>query len=152
MIIRLARKDEVKKLQELNDKAFVDNPEYDADLVPGWGLSKQGEIYFTDLLNNPKDCCFVAEDKGKLVGYITAIPKIFESRKSKYIEIHNLGIIAEYRRRGIGKKLMDKCLTWAKNKEFQKVFLICFSNNNEALAFYKNYGFSEIYVSLEKDI
>jgi len=153
MIIRPAKKDEVKKLQKLNASVFEeDNPEYDADLKPGWGLSEDGKKHFTDLLNEPQNCCFVAEDNRKMVGYISAKPKHFDYRKSKYIEIDNLGVIAEYRKQGIGRSLMDECLKWAKNKGYQKIFLVCFSKNKNALEFYKSYGFSDIYASLERDI
>lgn len=153
MTIRKARKDEVRKLQELNDSVFEkDNLKYDADIKPGWGLSEDGKTYFTKLLRNTHGLCYVAEDNGTLVGYITAVPIKFKYRKSKYIEIENLGIAPEYRKQGIGHQLMVECHKWAKAKGYQKIFLKCFFKNEDALTFYKNYGFSGIYINLERDI
>ncbi len=90
--IRYARKDEVKKLQDLNDEAFVENPKYDSDLFLNWAQSEKGETYFSNLLNNVNDCCLIAENEGKLVGYIAASAKNFDDRNSTYIEIQNLGV------------------------------------------------------------
>jgi diamine N-acetyltransferase len=152
MIIRQARKDEIKKLQDLNDKAFADNPNYDPDLDLNWAQSDEGKKYFTNAVNSSDNYFLVAEEKSTLVGYLAAAPKHFDFRKSNYIEIENLGIIPEYRSKGLGKKLIEKCLKWAKEKGYQKAYLRCYFKNTHALSFYKNNGFSEISVSLEKNI
>lgn len=152
MTIRQARKDEIQKLQDLNDEAFADNPKYDSDLNLNWAQSDVGKKYFNDGLNSSETYFLVAEDGEKLVGYIAAAPQHFDDRNSKYIEIENLGIIPEYRSKGIGKKLIEECFTWAKKKGYQKAYLKCYFKNTNALTFYKNNGFSEISVSLEKEI
>ncbi len=148
--IRKARIDEVKKLQDLNDEAFANNPQYDPDLVLDWAQSEKGKTYFTNVITNPNDLILVAEDGEKLVGYISASPKVIAHRKSKYIEIDNLGIATAYRRKGIASMLMEKCLAWAKEQGYQKAYLLCYFKNTDAISFYKGDGFSEIDVSLEK--
>ena len=150
--IRKARIDEIKKLQDLNDDAFSSNPEFDDDLVLDWAQSNLGKTYFTNTIKNPNDLLLVAEDGVKLVGYIGASPKKIEHRKSKYIEIDNLGVAKAYRKKGIGKMLMDKCLEWAKERGYRKVILTSYFKNTNAIAFYKKIGFSEINISLEKKI
>ncbi len=150
--IRKAGKDEVKSLQNLNDEAFAENREYDPDLLLDWAQSDKGKSYFTKLLNNQENCCLVAEDKGKLVGYIAAAPKIIAHRRSKYIEIQNLGVIPSYRQQGVGRRLMDTCIKWAIDKGYQKAYLNSYFANVKAIDFYKRNGFSEIDISLEKNI
>lgn len=152
MNIRQARKDEVKKLQDINDDAFANNPKYDPDLVLDWAQSEKGKAYFTNLLNDSNDVCFVAEDGDKLVGYIAASPKPIAHRKSKYIEIENLGVAQAYQRKGVGSLLMEKCLEWAKERGYEKVYLSSYFANTQAIDFYKKNGFSEIELSLEKSI
>jgi ribosomal protein S18 acetylase RimI-like enzyme len=148
--IRRARTGEVNKLQALNDAVFADNSRYDQDAMLDWAQSKAGETYFTTAINNPEACFLVAEDEGKLVGYIAGSPKKFDDRMSRYVEIDNLGVSRDYRRHGVGKKLMETCLKWAKDEGFQKVHLRCYSANVGALEFYKHNGFQDTSVSLER--
>ncbi len=148
--IRLFRKDEVSDLQNLNDEVFIHNAEYDKDLDLTWAKSNKGRVYFTELLDNPEALCLIVEDEGKKVGYLAASPKKIDYRKSKYFEIENMGVTPEYRWKGIGKLIMNKCFEWAKSKGFEKAFVNSYIQNVEAIEFYKNNGFKEIDVSLEK--
>lgn len=150
--IRKARPDEVKQLQDLNDVAFEQNPQFDPDLILDWAQSEKGKAYFTTVLANPNDVLLVAEDGDKLVGYISASPKVVGHRKSTYIEIDNLGVHKDYRRKGVASLLMEECLKWAKEQGYQKAYLLCYWKNIDAIAFYKQKGFSEIDVALEKQL
>ena len=72
-----------------------------------WATSEQGKDYFTQLLHKKDACTFIAQKDGKPVGYITAAPPAdLSSRKSRYIEIENLGVNLQYRSHGIGAMLM----------------------------------------------
>lgn len=150
--IRSARKDEVSDLQVLNDEVFIDNQQYDDDLDLSWAKSDKGEAYFTNLLKETEACCLIAEEDGKRVGYIAAASKKINYRKSKYIEIENMGVIPDYRSQGIGHQLVQKCLEWAKERGFQKVYVNAYFANNQAIKFYKDNGFLETDISLEKSI
>lgn len=117
-----------------------------------WAHSHIGKEYFTKLLNNPEACCLIAEENGKKIGYIAAIPKKITYRISKYVEIDNMGVIPKYRSKGIGTMLMNRCLEWAKAQGFQKAYVNSYFHNQMAIRFYKRNGFSEIDVSLEKNL
>lgn len=108
--------------------------------------------YFTNLLNNSKSICLIAKDDNKNIGYLAACPKEIPYRLSRYIEIENMGVIPEYRSQGIGQKLIDECLKIAKDKGFQKVYVNAYFKNIGAINFYKKNGFTEIDISLEKNI
>jgi len=151
--IRPANIDEVETLQKLNDEVFIDNAKYDEDLRMDWAHSEDGgKKYFTDLLSDNESICLFAEVEGKIIGYIAASHKEISYRNSKYIEIDNMGVVPEYRSVGIGKRLMEECIRIAKNRGFQKVFVNAYFQNTKAIDFYKRNGFSEIDVSLEKNI
>jgi len=105
------------------------------------------------LVNDPNSICFVAENSdSKLVGYFAASDKSISYRKSKYLEVDNMGVMPEYRSQGIGKELMDECKRWAKEKGYQKLFVNSYYKNEKAIKFYKRCGFGEIDVSLELNI
>ncbi|MDP3726826.1 MAG: GNAT family N-acetyltransferase [bacterium] len=148
--IRAARKDEVKDLQNLNNEVFIADQQYDPDLLMDWAQSNKGKEYFTQLLNDQNSCCLIAEDNGRKVGYIAAAPKDIRYRKSKYIEIEDMGVTPQYRSKGIGTMLIDECLKWAKSKGFQKAYVNSYFDNLKAIKFYKKNGFSEIDICLEK--
>ncbi len=150
--IRLANKNEVKALQDLNDEIFVDNPKFDPDLDTTWAQSDRGEQYFSELLNNPKDCCLIAEDGGRKMGYVAAAPKEMNYRKSKYVAIENIGVVPDYISKGVGKMLMGECLKWAKLQGFEKVYVNSYVKNTNAINFYKKNEFEEIDISLEKTL
>jgi len=147
--IREARKDEIPQLQLLNKEALAANETYDADAIPDWGITEYGKTFFTNLLNTPTSCCFVAEIDGTLVGYIGASEKIVTYRKSKYVEIDNIGIIPAYCSQGIGSMLITACKQWAKEKGYQKIYVNAYIANSKAIAFYEKHGFTKIDVSLE---
>lgn len=150
--IRLATKEEVQDLQNLNDEIFMDNAKYDSDLDLTWAQSEKGRTYFTELVNNDGALCLFAEDDGKKVGYLAASPKDIDYRKSKYFEIENMGVTPAYRSKGVGKLLMQRCFEWAKEKGFQKAFVTSYVQNIGAVNFYRSNGFVEIDISLEKDL
>lgn len=150
--IRPANKNEVKLLQALNDEVFIDNHKYDKDLDMNWAQSDKGRAYFHELLNTPDACCLIAEEHGNAIGYIAARPKEVSYRKSKYLEIENMGVVPEYRSKGIGTLLMNECLKWGKVQGFQKAFVNAYFDNRMAIEFYKRNDFAEIDVSLERPL
>lgn len=152
MNIRPAREDEAAVLQSLNEEVFIDNYKYDPDLKADWAQSEKGRDYFTKILSNPEAICLIAEEGGITVGYIAAAPKEFGYRNSKYLEIENMGVIPDFRSKGVGRELVGKCVEIAKQKGYQKVYVNSYSENVRAINFYEKSGFKKIDVSLEKDI
>jgi ribosomal protein S18 acetylase RimI-like enzyme len=150
--IRRARTNETPDLQSLNNEVFIDNAKYDDDLDLDWANGAKGKKYFTDLLHDPGSFCLIAEDDEKKIGYLAAGPKEIDYRKRRYLEIQNMGVIPEYRSRGIGKLLLEECITWAKSQGFHKIFVSAYHENERAIDFYRKTGFTEIDVSLEKTI
>jgi ribosomal protein S18 acetylase RimI-like enzyme len=153
MKIRKAKINEWSNLQDLNNEVFLDNAKYDPDIIIDWAYSEAGEKYFKELVNDQKSLCIVAEtDFGELVGYLAASPKEFGYRKSKYLEVDNMGVIPEYRSKGLGRELMDKAIEWAKENGFQKVYVCSYSENDKAIKFYEKCGYKKIDVSLEREV
>jgi ribosomal protein S18 acetylase RimI-like enzyme len=150
--IRHAEKEEVQDLQNLNNEIFVDNAKYDSDLNMDWPLSEKGKVYFTELVHDVNALCLIVEDENKKVGYLAAREKEIEYRNSRYLEIENMGVNPEYRSKGIGKLLVQKCFEWAKEKGFKKVYVSSYAQNTKAVDFYKNNGFEGVDVGLERGL
>ena len=52
-----------------------------------------------------------------------------------------LMVAAEYRRRGIGRALLDRAVDWARGAGVRKLELHVFPWNEPAIALYESYGF-----------
>ncbi|MEH7108516.1 GNAT family N-acetyltransferase, partial [Bacillus sp. JJ1764] len=83
---------------------------------------------------------FVAEqEKGKLVGYLIAIGgSVKRTKHSAYLVI---GILEEYRGRGIGTSLFQQLEKWAINSNISRLELTVVTQNEAGVALYKKSGF-----------
>lgn len=150
--IRLSAREDVLDLQNLNNEVFIDNAKYDSDLDLAWAKGEKGKASFMELLSDPRSLCLVAEDGKKKIGYLAAGPKEIDYRKRRYFEIHSMGVIPAYRSKGIGRLLLEKCFEWAKAEGYQSIFVNAYIKNDRAVDFYKDAGFSEIDISLERPL
>jgi ribosomal protein S18 acetylase RimI-like enzyme len=86
------------------------------------------------LEKNP-DTCFVAETSGEIIGTIMA------GNDGRRGHIYHLTVKPEYRKNGIGKKLLEKIEKALKKEGIKKVFLLVFKTNKTGNAFWKKSGY-----------
>ncbi len=82
--------------------------------------------------------CYTAEKDGVLVAYILGRLIAPEG------EIYRIAVMPEYRKRGIGYRLLDYAYKTEKGKGLECLFLEVRSKNEAALALYRAYGFTEL--------
>ncbi len=153
--IRSAKLGDLKRIQKLNLKLFeIEKRKYDPTLSLKWSFGKEGTEYYKGRITEEDGCVLLAEVKGKIVGYLAGgIVRVGSYRKvGKLAEIENMFIEEKYRNQGIGSKLVEKFLDWAKIKKVERVKVAAFALNYKALRFYKKHGFKEREVVLEKGI
>ncbi|MFJ7637849.1 MULTISPECIES: GNAT family N-acetyltransferase [unclassified Peribacillus] len=82
---------------------------------------------------------FVAEDEGKLVGYLMAIGgSVKRTNHSAYLVI---GILEECRGKGIGTSLFQNVIKWASHHDISRLELTTVTQNEAGVALYKKFGF-----------
>lgn len=83
---------------------------------------------------------YVARDRGsgKITGYI-----IFWVI-AETIELHNIAVHGDFKRRGIGANMIDFLLATAAEKNIEEVFLEVRKSNVVAIKFYEKFKFKEI--------
>ncbi len=112
--IRPVKPEEWQKLCLLNKQIFVKNPEFDEDLIVDFANSAPGQAYFKDSISSTEGVCLVAEEDDVWLGYVNGNPKEIPYRHSKYFEIENLGVTPDAKGKGIGKRLLQALVDWAK--------------------------------------
>lgn len=85
---------------------------------------------------------FLALDGGKVVGWCdVSRGKGGEGGLFHHTGILGMGLLAEYRGRGIGKMLLEKALAAAQERGIMRVELLTLESNKRAIALYERYGF-----------
>ena len=95
----------------------------------------------------------LAQDNGQIIGYSYAVimePDPATSKRDKYGYIHDLFVIPEYRRKGIGKQLFDEIMKWFHTLDIDRVELDVIVGNYLANSFWKKQGFNDHFHRLYK--
>ena len=88
------------------------------------------------VMKNPLTC-FMAEENGKIIGTVLA------GNDGRRGYVYHLCVDENFRKQGIGKKLMDTMIDGMKKEGISKVALVVFAYNDSANAFYEKIGFTK---------
>lgn len=82
---------------------------------------------------------FVVENEGEIVGRLSLARDPHPA--SRHVADLGLMVAAGYRRRGIGRALLERAVAWAHESGVRKLELHVFPWNRPALALYESFGF-----------
>ena len=134
---------------EINIINFQDNFEKDFfDLNIEWlEYFFQVEEYDYKVLSNSKKYIinkggkiFFAESAGNIIGTVALMP----TKNKLVFELTKMAVKPEYRNKGIGKKLLKKCINYSKSNNHSSIILYSNKKLNNAIHLYRNFGFKEI--------
>lgn len=102
---------------------------------------------FNERLQDPKHTVLIAEENGVVVGYAFAWV-IFYRDHPTYMDfdtfyIDDICVLESHRRRGIGRKLFQRCRETARTLGCKNMDLGVWSFNQGAIAFYERCGMQE---------
>jgi putative acetyltransferase len=89
---------------------------------------------------------WVALADGEVMGGVGIAP--FNER-SDVCEVRKLFLLPQVRGLGLGKKLLQQALTFARNAEFGFCYLDTLGNMQSAIALYEKFGFEHLSAPLE---
>jgi ribosomal protein S18 acetylase RimI-like enzyme len=112
--------------------------------VKGFSLEETRAYLKRSLERNLPQLTAVAGDK--VVGFCDILPN--SATGFTHVARLGMGVRSEWRRQGIGRRLLDACLTLARNSGIEKVELEVFSDNIGAIRLYESVGFSREGVKL----
>ena len=134
---------------KINIINFKDNFEKDFyDLNIEWlEYFFQVEEYDYKVLSNSKKYIinkggkiFFAESAGNIIGTVALMP----TKNKLVFELTKMAVKPEYRNKGIGKKLLKKCIDYSKSNGHSSIILYSNKKLNNAIHLYRNFGFKEI--------
>ena len=154
LIIRRAKAQEVEIIQKLSNELVEYEMEQGFDSYSkDWAMSDETKKYYLDLDEN--QYVAVAEVNKKIVAYIAGC--IYNDSTYSYYEgltaeAINLIVESEYRKYGIGTKLLNSFIEWSKSNNAKRVMLTASYKNDKAINFYHKLGFEDINLTLKKEL
>ena len=149
--IKRAKEEDVKTLLEFSKKLNEFERRFYGNYKSFEEVKDFVRRFFEKGLKREKSIFLIAKIKGKAIGMaygweVKPLP-FFKERRMGYIG--EIWVEEKFRRKGVGKKLMEKMLEWFKERGIKWVRADVLSNNKEAIEFYKKLGFREFNKEME---
>lgn len=143
--------DDVLRLNlDLFKKEYKD---FDKSLDMKWTYGKKGRSYFKKRSSGKEGFCAVAENNGKIVGYLCGGLHIWGYReKAVYAELENMIVDKKLRGKGIGTILTKEFFKWCKSKGVKYISVTASAQNKPTIEFYRKLGFKDYNLTLEKKL
>ena len=121
-------------------------PQKDSDVDAFRKLVKK---YVTD---SDKKILVADLDDMKIVGMVSMVflPRLNRTTLEMYIP--ELIVLEKYQKQGIGKKLINSCISFAKEKKCHRIRLESGNQRKDSHQFYKNLGFEQSALSFTKNL
>jgi len=110
--------------------------EYPSPTGKVWS-EKLVEEMISDALKEQPDGVFVAEISEEVVGFAIIMYRDWLS----IAYLNYMQVKTKWINKGIGHKLIEKCMDWAKKKGARIVYTETGKNNEKAIKFYQKHGF-----------
>ena len=112
-----------------------------------FGANKPGTVYYDpttdalyELFQTKGSVYFVAEEEGKLLGGGGIYPT--EGLPAKTCELVKMYLHKDARGKGLGKRMIEECLHWAKANGYEQVYLETMPELKKAVSVYEKFGFT----------
>ena len=145
MNVRTAHPEELVALAHLLDEIVAFHHNEDPIQFRGPEAAEHTR-YLEERFQDPDAAVFVAEYRGALAGI--AVTVIREAppflNPSRFVLLENLAVATKCRRTGVGRKLVDAAVLWARARDMQELDLNVYEFNDSAIRFYEAIGFRTV--------
>ena len=141
LVVRPARRDD---LQDAAGVAEVLNSviaEGRHTALTGHWTAEAEQAFLLSL--RPRSEVFVAEVAGQIVGFQVIEPFVSYTTTMSHVAHCGTYVRADHRRSGIGRKLAEATLSFARKQGYEKVVIYVMAGNELGLAYYRKLGFEE---------
>ena len=105
--------------------------------------NETSEELVNGLAANTSNFVLFAKVNKQYIGLITCFINFSTFKAKPYLNIHDVIVIKEYRGKKIGRKLLEKCIDIAKERDYCKITLEVRDDNTAAKSLYKSLDFNE---------
>ena len=92
------------------------------------------------VMESERACLLVAEEEGAVIGMCSGQLTISTAEGGPALLVEDVVVRAEWRGRGIARRLLDNIGAWAEGQGASRLQLLADRNNGQALAFYRHLG------------
>lgn len=131
MIIEKLRIEDIEKYKELIDEAFD-------------GSNDIEEYQKYDYNNNAYEILVLKENQDILASVTIYKIDLFTFSFQPVIELFNVAVRKEYRRKNLGKILIEYVVKYAKENGYNTINLTCLESEKGVHKFYENVGFTKV--------
>ena len=118
-----------------------------------FGANHPGTVYYDsttdalyDLFRQPGSIYYVAEQGGKLLGGAGIFPS--DGLPDETAELVKMYLVPEARGKGLGRELIQKALTFARDTGYRQVYIETMPELKKAMRIYEQFGFQYLPSSL----
>lgn len=154
MKIRKATKKDVQGIKEKNQFGQILERCSPLDHLDQAFTPKNEKDYYLKFITSKNKWCYLAEEDNKIVGFI-----LFNLEKRDHFwRVKAVGyvdlvfVVKDYRKKGIGKLLLNKAYQIFKEKKIDYVKLSCQLGNMSAHKVWKHLGFKDYRVDMYKKL
>ena len=104
---------------------------------------EQEREFVRNSMNKENSCMLIAEIDGTIVANCS-VGIVINYKRFFHRAAMGIAIRRDYWSMGIGKRLMQECIKWCKEKGVEQLELEVVTQNDRAISMYENFGF-EIY-------
>ena len=116
-------------------------------------LDKEAEkSFFTEALNDDDTALFVAEAAREVAGFLMAVVEQYSDDhiKAPFVTVQFLAVEESFKRKGVGKALMEAAEAWARSKGVFTMDLIVWTSNEPARSLFAKQGFIALETRMAK--
>ena len=100
----------------------------------------QEKIFIKNVLDDNDTEWFTVKIDGKIIGQCS-VGLVSKNERYRHRAEVSFVVLKDYWNLGIGKKLMELCIEWCKEKNVTQIELRVVSDNERAINFYEKFGF-----------
>jgi ribosomal protein S18 acetylase RimI-like enzyme len=154
VVVRPATQADVTEIVTIWGELATHHAALDSSFAPSERWQDEYRHFVRSLLGRDDALAVVAVDHARVVGYavgrISMLPGFFAQRERGYI--HDAVVRPEYRRRGIGRQLVQALTTWMDAGGVAIVELTVATRNREAVEFWRRVGFDSYMVHMKREL
>lgn len=134
--VSIATLAEIDELVHLLNLLFTQDIEFEPDY-------KNQKVGLEQIISNPSiGEILVMKIDGKVVGMVSLLYSISTALGGKVAILEDMVIDKDFRKKGLGKELLQEAIAFAKQRNCLRLTLLTDVDNETAIRFYQNVGFS----------